>query len=331
MSLRSALMVVGLLLAPAAQAAGDAAEWLLKMSEAAKGGNYQGVVIYRGDEKLETFRVTHGVKQGVERERVQSLSGEPRDILKQDGKTICLVSKARRMSTEHPTPQGLFPGLTREKLQLLSQVYEFDDLGMQRVAGRNCRGIAITPRDEFRYGYEVWADAETAVPLKVNLIGRNGVTLEQMMFTQVSFPESIPDSAFAMAGERPLSLALKSRESSAPAAPQMPQPAADFQKLPPGFQVTRRDIRELSNGRGTVEHVLLSDGLSAISIFSSRRSSSAKPTQGVSQMGAVHAYRRSVGGMQITVVGEAPQETVKLVGDSFNPVVQTAPAEVVQE
>ena len=129
---RTTPALLALLLAPLAAYAGDAADWLLRMSQAAKAANYQGVVIYRGDDVFDTFRVTHRFKDGVERERVQSLSGEPRDILKQDGRTICLLPNARRMTAEHPTPQGLFPGLTSEKVALLSKIYQFDDLGTER-------------------------------------------------------------------------------------------------------------------------------------------------------------------------------------------------------
>lgn len=312
--------LLALLLVPAASWAGDAGDWLLKMSGAAKQNNYQGVVTYRGDEMLETFRVTHRWQEGIERERVQSLSGEPRDIIKQDGKTICLLPQSRRMSSaQQPTPQGLFPGLTPEKVSLLSKIYEFDDLGMQRVAGRMCRGIAITPRDRYRYGYEVWADLDSAVPLKVNLIGRDGTVLEQMQFTEVQFPKLIPDSAFVVPGGQNV---REPAPPAPPAAPMPPQPvtAEGLPHLPPGFRVTMRDVRVLANGRGTVEHVLLSDGISAISIFA-RRSVTApdKGFRGISQMGAVNAYGRTVGSVQITVVGEAPQETIKMVGDGYRP------------
>lgn len=313
--------LLAFLLMPAAAFAGDAGDWLLKMSEAAKQNNYQGVVTYRGDEMLETFRVTHRWQDGVERERVQSLTGEPRDILKQDGKTICLLPKARRMSSaQQPTPQGLFPGLTAEKIDFLSKVYEFDDLGMQRVAGRMCRGIAITPRDRYRYGYEVWADLDSAVPLKVNLIGRDGSVLEQMQFTEVQFPGSIPDTAFVVPGGQMVREPMPPAVPAPPRQPSVQAVAQGLPQLPPGFKVTMRDVRPLADGRGTVEHVLLSDGISAISIFTRRMTSAPdKPFHGVTQMGAVNAYGRTVGTVQITVVGEAPQETVKMVGDGYQP------------
>lgn len=315
--------VLALALVPAARA-DDATEWLVKMSEAAKSSNYQGVAIYRGDDMLETFRITHRYQDGAERERVQSLTGEPRDILKQNGKTTCLLPRERRMTVDHPTPKGLFPGLTRERVQQLLQLYEFDELGLQRIAGRICRGIAITPRDRFRYGYEVWADQASAVPLKVNLIGRDGTTLEQMMFTEVDFPASIPDSAFAVEAQETPSPPPPPPPGSRPSNP-LPINTTGFDRLPPGFQVIMRDVRMLSNGRGVVEHVILSDGLSAISIFSTRRLAPARVFQGVQQIGAVHAYGRMIGTFHITVVGEAPQETVKMIGDSFKPPAE-APA-----
>lgn len=313
----------------AAAQAEESGAWLVKMSEAARTANYQGIVTYRAgqgeEETAETFRVTHRFHNGIERERVQSLTGELREVEKKDSKMTCTVPKARRATAERPTPKGLFPGLTPERVRQISQVYQFDDLGQTRVAGRLCRGMAITPRDNYRYGYEVWADAQSAVPLKVMLRGRDGSTLETMEFTEVEFPASIPDSAFA-----PSDPALPA--VPAVAAPANPPPAAvtepaapDFGPLPPGFQVTLRDVREVP-GKGKVEHWLLSDGLSAISVFTTRRSAPARGFQGISRIGALNAYGRVSGSLHITVVGEVPPQTVRMVGDGVQPVADAEPA-----
>ncbi|MGH8445148.1 MAG: MucB/RseB C-terminal domain-containing protein, partial [Solimonas sp.] len=97
--------------------------------------------------------------------------------------------------------------------------------------------------------------------------------------------------------------------------------AADMQfaNLPPGYHVTMRDVRPTADGQGVVEHLLLSDGLSAISVFSARRKVPAQAFQGASQIGAMHAYGRIVGQVHITVVGEAPSETVRLIGENVQP------------
>ncbi len=341
MSARAFLGVLTLAVAPSAFADSPVSDWLADMSDAARNATYQGVVIYRGNDVLDTFRVTHRNLDGNELERVTSLNGETRDILKENDKVICLFPNDRRMSVNRPTPKGLFPRLTPEHLKQIGQLYRFNDLGKARVAGRICHGVAVTPKDKFRYGYEIWADAQTSVPLKVNMIGQNGVMLEQMMFTEVEFPAAIPDVAFQMPmptpapADSPIKPTLQAMLAPPAPPPQQvltpqlvpanaaPAPSATaawvLDQLPPGFRVTLREVRELPDHRGTVEHLLVSDGLTVISVFSAERATPNKSLNGVSQIGAVNAYGRMVGSFHITVVGEAPPETVKMIGDNLKP------------
>ena len=309
----------------------EPADWLVRMSEASRTANYQGVIIYRARDTMETMKVVHRFQDGVELERVLTQTGQPREIIKQDGRVICLLPQDRKLTVERPTPKGLFPGLTVERVAQIAQIYGFEDLGKARVAGRNCRGIAVVPRDEYRYGYEIWADEATGVPLKVNLVGRDGNLLEQMMFTEIDFPARIPDIALQseldptrVAGAITRLLPAPAATSTATAPPAVP--GGRFSRLPPGFRVTLRDVRPTADGKGVVEHLVLSDGLSAVSVFSARKQVPARVFQGVSQMGAVHAYGRMQGTMHITVMGEAPPETVRLIGESLRPQPELAPA-----
>lgn len=328
-SARAFLGALTLVVAPSAFADNAVTDWLVNMSDAARNATYQGVVIYRGNDVFDTFRVTHRNQDGNELERITSLTGETRDILKENDKVICLFPNDRRMSVNRPTPKGLFPRLTPEHLNQIGQLYRFTDLGKARVAGRICHGVAVTPKDKFRYGYEIWADAESSVPLKVNMIGQNGVMLEQMMFTEVEFPSAIPDVAFQMptapadVAPKPTLPAMMAQPAQLPppliAAPQVPSATAAWVlgQLPPGFRVTLREVREMPDHRGTVEHLLVSDGLTVISVFSAERPNPSKALNGVSQIGAVNAYGRMIGSFHITVVGEAPPETVKMIGDNL--------------
>ncbi|MGH8461008.1 MAG: MucB/RseB C-terminal domain-containing protein [Stenotrophobium sp.] len=335
MRLPALVGAIAITVAPAVfAAADDSAEWLVKMSNAAHAATYDGVVLYRSNRMLDTFHVIHRNQNGNEVERVQSLNGEMSDILKTGNKLICLLPRDRRLTINPPTPKGMFPGLTLDKVREFSQIYMLDDLGKARVAGRVCRGIAITPRDQYRYGYEVWADDQTAVPLKVNLIGRDGSMLEQMMFTEVSFPATIPDSAFQMPpadkDQKRITRNLPPPNMATTVATAPPTESVDWtlSHLPPGFKVTMRDVRVLPNNGGTVEHLMVSDGLSAISIFSAQHPHADKPLNGMSEIGAVSAYGRMIGSFHITVVGEAPPQTVRMIGDGLqqadaNPVVAT--------
>lgn len=322
---------LGLVGVSLAAAASGPADWLVEMSQAARSSNYEGVMIYRGESSLETFRVTHRYEAGEERERVQSLTGEPREILRVGDTVTCLLPRNRRLSSAREVPQSLFPVLTPAQVARIAEVYELKDLGEQRIAGRRCQGVAIAPRDRFRYGYEIWADSETRVPIKVTLRDPDGRTLEQMMFTEVRFPQSIPDSAFHIDPERSRELETVVSERAPPPATRVAlggeAVAHDAQEsrwqlhaVPRGFELVMHVQRALPEGRGRLQHWVLSDGLTAVSVFGREGAAGPMPVERpFSTMGAVNAYRRSLESLQITVVGEVPQDTIRYIADGVGP------------
>jgi len=66
-----------------------------------------------------------------------------------------------------------------------------------RVASRAAQVLEIKPRDEFRYGYMLWLDQETAMPLKSQLIDDKGAIVEEILFTEIDLTDSIPAEAIA--------------------------------------------------------------------------------------------------------------------------------------
>ena len=310
----SRLVAAALALAASVAQAGDPAELLVRMSVAARQSNYQGVVVYRDARTMEVLRVVHRQREGRVQERLTSLTGKPRDVLQEGDQLACFVGS--RSTEAGGLPGGLFPVITAATLSQAASHYQFRALGEARVAGRSCQGVALEPRDEYRYGYEVCADALTAVPLRVTLRDAAGKTIEQLMFTEVVFPAYISDAAFA---PPPGATALARRASDATT----PSARASWQlaQLPPGFREVMRSRQAAADGGGIVEHVLLSDGLSAVSVFGRQGNAGAQFT-GLSGMGAMNAYGRSVGPFQVTVVGEVPSTTVRFIGDGFQPTAQ---------
>src|SRR5689334_18784031 len=324
---RALLCAVAFILGPApATAADDASAWLLQVSDAARLGSYQGIVVYRDGQHMEVMRLVHRQRDGRMQERITSLTGRPRDIVRQDDRVAYVVGDG---PAESSGPQSLFPVVSRELLTEAATHYEYRDLGHARVAGRPCRGVLMSPRDDYRYGYEICGDEATGVPLRVTLLDRRGRMVEQLMFTEISYPTSIPDAAFA--------LPPGAATPAVAAAPADAEPAADttdkagpdkagwdLASLPPGFHVVLRKRSLSPDGQGIVEHVLLSDGVSAVSVFGVRQLVEVKALRGVSQMGAMNVYGRRVGEFQVTVVGEVPASTVRMIGDGL--VTGSAPA-----
>lgn len=304
---------------------------LVRAALAGRTATYEGVIVYRGDNDVQVLQVQHRFAHGSERERLASLTGDPRQVLRIDKHLVCFLPKDRMLSMERPPLlKGLLSELNADRLRELSQWYEYRALGQDRVAGRNCNGVAVVPRDQYRYGYEVWADADTGVPLKLSLQGAGGETLEQVMFTGIHFPHSIPDSAFKADIDpsqfRTVASELPTKDGDVDPA----QSQVHFAELPPGYRIVAREDRPLPAGRqGKVEHLLLSDGLSAVSVFSTvEQQTPEKPFRGVSHQGAIEAYGRTVGSYHITIVGEVPQQAVRMIGDGVQPVFQTEPAPV---
>jgi sigma-E factor negative regulatory protein RseB len=320
--MRAALWVPAAALGVWAASAGAAgpADWLVQVSQAARQSTYQGVVVYRDSRTMEVLRVVHRHKDGRVQERLTSLTGRPRDIVREGDQVACLVAN-QPVEAAGGIPAGLFPVMSAQTLGEAAQHYRLRDLGQARVAGRACRGVVMEPRDEFRYGYEVCADEQTAVPLRVTLRDAQGQPVEQLVFTEVAFPAQIADAAFALpsGGKAAARNPEVARAATAKSAWQLAQ-------LPPGFRVILRSHQPAPDGGGLVEHVLLSDGLSAVSVFGAQRHAGSM-FNGFSHMGAMNAYGRAAGAFHVTVVGEVPQATVRLIGDGFRP-AEAAPAQV---
>ncbi len=307
--------------------ADDAASSLTRAADASRTVTYQGIAVYRGgSDQFEVFKVQHRFQNGSERERIFNMTGDPVQLLRTDDRVIWVLPKGQTVTRERPTLKGVLSQLSSERVSQLAAWYTFVDEGSSRVADRPCNGIMVAPRDAYRFGYEVWYDKETRTPLKISLVGPKGEILEQLMFTEISFPQSIPDAAFeteidtskfnlVTKSEQPVNLAAKPDDDSGASQ-------VAFGSLPPGFQVVSREHRPLPNGQpGQMEHLLLSDGLASVSVFSAIRQPSPEKTfSGISHVGSVQAYGRMVGDYHITIVGEVPSPTIRLIGDNVSPV-----------
>ena len=298
-----------------AQAGEDPAQWLVRMTDSARSTNYSGMVVYRSGEMMETMRLIHRFQDGEVRERIFSMTGEQREILRKDDEVTCIIPREKKVTIDRLGGKGLFPQLPKGTVQELKRNYEFQDMGVTRVAGRDCQGIRIQPKDSYRYGYQIWLDRDTAVPVKMTLVDHDGKMLEQVLFTQIDFPERIDDQQLLPEldhkGYELFTHSLTPIETGG-------QSQWGFDALPSGFAVAMRDVRMLPEGEGSIEHLLLSDGLSSVSVYSTRLKPDDHGHTGLLKMGAVHTYARELGGHQITVVGEVPAVTVEMIGEALH-------------
>lgn len=302
----------------------EAIQWLEKMAVAMKTLSYEGTFVYVRDNQIESLRIIHSKDESGEQERLFSLNGAAREILRVNDKLTCILPDARAVLVEKSRPKQYIPPALLTITSKLGRYYEFMMLGEDRVADRSAQIIAVYPKDPYRYGYRLWLDKETGMLLKSDLVNTKGLVLEQVMFTRMEILEHIPASHlkpaisgkdfkwFEAANQR---LSLSSKE-----------PSKDEQfirksgwkvaHVPGGFTMSMQKKHTLPSNRMPVEHMVFTDGLSSVSVFIEKSHEANEVFEGVSHMGAVHAYGTMVAGHQITVVGEVPKAAVMIIGDS---------------
>lgn len=312
---RCSVLLIGLVV-PVAHAA-DAHQLLTRIQRAAQQVDYEGVFVYQHGDQLDSLRIYHKVGPDGVRERLLSLNGVPREIIRTNREVRCYLPDEKAVMVEYRRAERrAFPALLPDKLAGLKQHYKVTSGKGGRVAGRSTQLIKIKPKDAYRYGFRLWADEATGLLLKAILLEDSGRVIEQYMFTQISTGKPIPDTSLEPENR---SKELVWHRADEPSAEDSPG-SWEARRLPPGFELTARMMRHLPAHRQPVEHLVYSDGLAVISVFVEPSESANRSTalSGMTQMGAVHAYGKSEDDHQITVVGEVPAATVDMVGASVS-------------
>lgn len=301
----------------AALAEFDAREWLKRMSMAARSLNYSGTFVYQHQGRLEVMQVVHAMdEQGGEQERLFSLTGPRREVLRDNREVTCILGDRRAVVVNKSRPRTAFPASFPRELMQLEQNYSFEVLGEDRVAGLACRQVEVKPRDLYRYGRRLCVHEDSHLLLSVQLTGPQGEVIEQVMFTSIEFPEQIePDALLPELNDAGFSWKHEPEQQPAPSDGALSS-RWEVARLPAGFMLTDHSWHQLSAQDAGVEHWVYSDGLASVSIYIEKSQQAQDSYGGVTHRGALNAYGTMVSGHYVTVVGEVPRQTVELIGAS---------------
>jgi hypothetical protein len=99
----------------------------------------------------------------------------------------CYLPESQTVKVERASAgtQREFPAILPDRLADLPQHYVATRGQSARIAGFDCVSVQLTPRDDLRHGYVLWADANTGMLLRARTINEKGETLEQFTFTQL--------------------------------------------------------------------------------------------------------------------------------------------------
>jgi sigma-E factor negative regulatory protein RseB len=254
------------------------------------------------------------VQDGLVSEHLASLDGSGREFIRTGSSLTCYLPDKRTVLVERRPRQEPLVGFPTVNDQTAS-FYDIREVGRTRLNRHDTHVITVSPKDEYRYGYRLWIDDSTAMPLKTQLCDAHGRIIEQIVFASLTLPARIPDSAF-----RPEVSTEGFQWLRNDAAPQMPPAAAalawNAMQLPPGFRMTARSAQLLPGSSNPVDHLVFTDGLASVSVFVEVQQQAHTDEQPVAQSAAVgssSAFSTVIDGHKITAVGEVPPATVQFI------------------
>jgi sigma-E factor negative regulatory protein RseB len=282
--------------------------WLRKINEATQRLSYSGTFVYQNGSRSETSRITRYVDQSGDIEKLEVMDGVPREIVRTKDEVRCYLPDSRVVKVDRRTERD-FPALVPEKISALARHYDISLGETRRIAGFDCQAVVLTPKDNLRYGYKLYADVNSGMLMRAVTVDAAGQTVEQFTFTQLALGKVTRDMVRSRHAVRAW------RIEDAEAAPTRLAGWGLASELP-GFHKVGELKRRLGESR-PVGQMVYSDGLAAVSVFIEPLEGRRDPVRtGLASMGAIHIYTREVAYHMVTVVGEAPAVSVQRIADA---------------
>lgn len=284
---------------------------------------YKGTFVYLSDDGIKTIRVLREEdNQGIVRESFipqDNHSPASNRLLKNH---FCLLDNGWKYQFQ--AFSSSFPFRINNTINYLRQNYQINPVKLERVAGLNAQHISFLPRDQFRYGYELWLEPETGLLLRYQLKNDRNETIEQYLYSNISIKQSQePFSQLidtqAVAEQIPLCSAFRADNVK------RIDLFLNRTRLPDGFQIISYRQNQPENSSKLTEQLHLSDGLAAVSVFIEPLDDASNAMEGIAKIGPLTVVgktniskdKSNTTHHQITVVGAIPVDTAIGILDSI--------------
>jgi sigma-E factor negative regulatory protein RseB len=298
----------------AQEAPADVRSWLDRMNVAIEQLNYRGRFVHVIEGNAEELRIVHRFADGVVGERISSGTGDGSEILT-TGDGVRSVFPSKKLVVEESERSTIPVASSLSYTDELEHYYQITSFARGSVADRETQVVSIRPRDEYRYGYLLFLDQETALPLKIQVRDEQGQVIESILFTEISVLDSIPEYAVASSisaegftVKRPVDAGFESTDPELWAAT----------RLPSGFRLSLARQSLMAGSRYPVQHLVYTDGLATVSVFIAHPDSDPDMPEGFSRLGSTNAFTLTVDGRLATAIGEVPGRTVQRIATSLD-------------
>jgi len=292
-----------------ASAEEPSAEALLhQMNEASQQLNYELSYILIKKNSIEPLMYRHAKKDQLHLAHLVYLSGANREVIRRGDEISYIEPGVDPFSIASGDMVAPLIPMLNSDVDGLSEFYDFVKLGRAREAGTACQVIRIVPKDGQRYSYVLWVDERSRLPLRADLVDRDGEVLEQYRTISYAVNEKIFD---AMVGLNDIQL------PDVLSLPEAEKTDSFWQVtwVPEGFKSHNMNRYRMAITEQVVESQLFSDGLFSFSVYVGEKDALSLKGQLVRQgRRTLHSFVK--GNLEVSVVGDIPPSTAKRIAQS---------------
>ncbi len=294
----------------------EALAMLQRIADAARELNYAGTIVYQHGDQVETSRIVHFADSSGEYEKLETLDGPRREIIRNNDEVMCYYFDAKIMRSDKRVARRTFPALLPDQLTALTEYYQIRKGEPERIAGFDSQALVLEPRDGMRYGHKFWSEADSGLLLRARMVDERHNVVEQFSFTQLAIGSGISRDMV-----KP-SFSVRSPEwrvdRYAHNLTDNVESGWAVKNFPAGFRKIMEMRRSKHGSSMPVTHMVYSDGLAAVSVFIEPMANRTRINEGLSHQGAINIYTRTIDEQVVTVLGETPASTVMQIANSVS-------------
>ncbi|MFB9135243.1 sigma-E factor regulatory protein RseB [Vibrio sp. AK197] len=287
---------------------------LLQMHDASQQLSYELSYILIKKSSIEPILYRHARDEDQKQlAHLVYLSGPVREVIRRGDEVSYIEPSVEPFTIESGFMVAPTIPLLNSDVEELSRFYDFIRVGRAREAGSACQVLRVVPKDGLRYSYVLWIDEKTKLPLRADLLDRDGEILEQYRTVSYSVSERVSEVLGAL------------KKVRLPEVLSLPKGNLDSTFWHVGWTPKGFEARELNRYRMAVtdrlvESQMYTDGLFNFSVYVSNKDNDSLKGQIVRQgRRTLHSFIK--GQNEISVVGDIPPATAKRIAQSvtFSP------------
>jgi sigma-E factor negative regulatory protein RseB len=296
--------------ASATRPAADTQAWLRRIQEATQRRSFVGTFVVSAGGSLSTSKITHYCDGRQQVERIEALDGPARRVYRHNETVATLWPANRQAVVEQRDGVPTFPAPLSPDVAGASLAYDAHLDGVDRIAGLEAQVITLKPRDGLRFAQRLWAERQSGLLLRADMLNERGEVIESSAFSEIQIGAKL--------SPEPILQEMRRLDGWQVQRPQVERTELEregwtVRQGVHGFRPVQcvRRPQEGAGGRTGMLQAVFSDGLTHVSVFIEPYDASVHRADPPMAVGATHTLARRQGDWWITAVGDVPVTTLR--------------------